>query len=165
MSALPAAFSPWFQARCPDIPLEGAVAVLDLSARGAPAPFIARYRRERTGNLDEAAVRRVIEAGEDWERLVGRQAIILESIERHATITPQLQEKVISTFDTDGLEDLYLPYKQKKKSRAVAAREAGLGLLADWIWNCGHGTESDARRTGGSPVGRFPFGCMFPSPE
>jgi uncharacterized protein len=142
VSALPAAFSPWFQARCPDIPLEGAVAVLDLAAAGSCAPFIARYRRERTGNLDEASVRQVIAAGEHWDRLVGRQAIILESIERHATVTPDLREKVVSTFDADALEDLYLPYKQKKKSRAVAAREAGLGLLADWIWSCGHGTET-----------------------
>jgi uncharacterized protein len=142
VSVLPAAFSPWFQARCPDIPLEGAVAVLDLAAGGARAPFIARYRRDRTGNLDEAAVRRTIEAGKHWDRLVGRQAIILESIERHATITPELREKIVATFDADGLEDLYLPYKQKKKSRAIAAREAGLGLLADWIWSCGHGTET-----------------------
>jgi uncharacterized protein len=142
VSSLPAAFSPWFQTRCPGIPFEGAVAVLDLAATGGRAPFIARYRRERTGNLDEASVRRVIEAGEDWDRLLGRQAIILESIERHATVTPELREKVVTTFDADGLEDLYLPYKQKKKSRAVAAREAGLELLADWIWNCGHGTET-----------------------
>ena len=142
VSALPSALSPWFQARCPDIPVEGAFAVLDLVAGGATVPFIARYRRERTGNLDEAAVRRVVDAHEQFDRLVSRQAIVLESIERHATLTPDLLERVRATFDGDVLEDLYLPTKQKKKSLAAAARDAGLGLLADWIWSCGHGTET-----------------------
>ena len=61
---------------------------------------------------------------------------------RHAKLEPELRETILDTFDGDALEDLYLPYKQKKKSRSEAAREAGLGQLADWIWNCGHGTES-----------------------
>ena len=139
----PSAFDPWFQAGCPDVPLEGARAVLELVADGASPPFIARYRRDRTGNLGEPAVRRIVQAREQWDRLVARQAIILESIERHAMITPELREKVLATFDGDALEDLYLPFSQKKKkSRAADAREAGLGQLADWIWNCGHGTET-----------------------
>ena len=141
-AALPPAFDPWFQARCPDIPLEGARAVLDLAAEGAGVPFIVRYRRDRTGNLDEGAVRRTLAARDEWHRLVGRQAIILESIVRHATLTPELRERILDTFDSDVLEDLYLPYKQKKKSRAEVAREAGLGQLADWIWDCGHGTQT-----------------------
>jgi uncharacterized protein len=142
VSVLPAAFPPWLQACCPDVPLEGALAVLDLAADGASAPFIARYRRERTGNLDEGAVRRTIAAHEAWQRLLGRQAIILESIERHATVTPELRERILTTFDAGALEDLYLPFKQKKKGRTAAAREAGLEPLAEWIWNCGHGTET-----------------------
>jgi uncharacterized protein len=124
------------------VPLEGARAVLELAEGGATAPFIARYRRDRTGNLGEPAVRQVLEALAQWERLVARQAIILESIERHATVSDELRERILVTFDADTLEDLYLPFKQKKKSRAGDAREAGLGQLADWIWNCGHGTET-----------------------
>lgn len=143
VSVLPAALSPWFRAHCPEVPLEGAIAVLDLAAGGATVPFIARYRQERTGRLDEASVRQVVEARERFDRLVGRQVIVLESIERHTGETPPaLRDKILSTFDVDRLEDLYLPYKQKKKSRATEAREAGLGHLADWIWNCGHGTET-----------------------
>jgi uncharacterized protein len=141
-AALPAAFDPWFQARCPEIPLDGARAVLDLAAEGAGVPFIVRYRRDRTGRLGESAVRRVLVARDEWERLVARQAIILESIVRHATLTPELRERILDTFDGDVLEDLYLPYKQKKKSRSEAAREAGLDQLADWIWDCGHGTQT-----------------------
>ena len=140
--APPPAFDPWFQARCPEIPLDGARGVLDLVDEGAGVPFIVRYRRDRTGNLDETAVRRILAARDEWDRLVGRQAIILESIVRHSKLEPELRETILATFDGDALEDLYLPYKQKKKSRAEAAREAGLGQLADWIWSCGHGTET-----------------------
>ncbi len=141
-TALPPAFDPWFQARCPGIPLQGAREVLDLAAEGAGVPFIVRYRRDRTGALDEAAVRQILAARAEWDQLVSRQAIILESIVRHATLAPELRETILATFDADVLEDLYLPYKQKKKSRSEAAREAGLGQLADWIWSCGHGTET-----------------------
>jgi uncharacterized protein len=141
-TALPPAFDPWFQARCPDIHLEGARAVLDLAADGATVPFIARYRKERTGNLDEVEIRRALEAKALWDKITSRQAIIVESIERHATLLPELRERILATFDLDELEDLYLPYKQKKKSRALTARDAGLQPLADWIWNCGHGTET-----------------------
>jgi len=116
--------------------------VLDLAAEGATVPFITRYRKERTGGLDEVAVRRALEAGELFEKILSRQRIIAESIERHATLTPELRERILATFDLDALEDLYHPYRQQKKNRALAAREAGLEPLADWIWNCGHGTET-----------------------
>jgi uncharacterized protein len=138
----PPAFDPWFEACCPQIPLAGARAVLDLAAEGASVPFIVRYRKERTGGLGEAAVRRVLEAGETFEKILSRQRIIAESIERHATLAPELRERIVATFDLDALEDLYHPYRQQKKNRALAAREAGLEPLADWIWNCGHGTET-----------------------
>ncbi len=139
---LPPAFAPWFAARCPGIPLEGARAILELAREGATVPFITRYRKERTGNLDEVAVRRTLEAKELFDKILSRQAIILESIERHATLTPELRERILATFDLDALEDIYHPYRQQKKNRALAAREAGLEPLADWIWNCGHGTET-----------------------
>jgi uncharacterized protein len=116
--------------------------VLDLVAAGGTVPFIARYRRERTGNLAEDAVRETVAAKEQWDRLISRQQIILESIARHANLTPELRERIRATLDPSALEDLYQPYRQKKKSRADAAREAGLGALADWIWACGHGTEA-----------------------
>ncbi len=139
---LPPAFDPWFEARYPPIPLAGARAALTLAADGVTVPFIARYRKEATGGLAEAAVRRALEAGELFEKILSRQRIIAESIERHATLTPGLRERILATFDLDALEDLYHPYRQQKKNRALAAREAGLEPLADWVWNCGHGTET-----------------------
>ena len=127
--------------------------MLSLAADGATLPFIVRYRKEQTGNLDEVAVRAVLDVRELFERIVSRQTIILDSIERHATLTPELRERILATFDLDVLEDLYHPYRQQKKNRAREAREAGLGPLADWIWNCGHGTRDaaggpDARAVG-----------------
>jgi len=116
--------------------------VIALAADGATLPFIVRYRKESTGNLDELAVRAVLEAKDQFDRIVSRQAIIIDSIERHATLTPELRERILATFDADVLEDLYHPYRQQKKSRARDAREAGLEPLADWIWNCGHGMEA-----------------------
>jgi uncharacterized protein len=116
--------------------------VLDLVAAGGTVPFVARYRRERTGNLGEDGVREALAAREQWDRLVSRKQIILESIARHATLTPELREKILATFDPSALEDLYQPYRQKKRSRADAARDAGLGPLAGWIWACAHGTET-----------------------
>jgi protein Tex len=140
--SLPPAFDPWFAARSPGTPPAGVRAALDLAAAGAAVPFIARYRKERTGNLDAAALRQALEARAVFEKILSRQAIMLESIERHATLTPQLRERILSTFDLDALEDLYHPYRQQKKNRALAAREAGLEPLAEWIWSCGHGTET-----------------------
>jgi uncharacterized protein len=138
---LPPAFDAWFQARAPEIPVAGARAVLELEER-ASAAFLAHYRRDLTGGLDAAALRRVLEAGELFAKVRSRQAIVVESIERHATLSPELRERILSCFDPDALEDLYHPYRQQKKNRALAAREAGLAPLADWIWDCGHGLET-----------------------
>jgi uncharacterized protein len=141
-SPAPLPFEPWFAARHPEISLAGARAVLELAEGGATVPFIARYRKERTRNLDEVAIRATLRAKELFDRLENRKTIVLESIERQKKLTPELREKILAAGDLDTVEDLYLPYKQKRKSKAALAREAGLEPLADWIWNCGHGTET-----------------------
>ena len=134
-------FESWFRSVQAGVPTAGAAAVLKLAGEGATVPFIARYRKEQTGNLDEVAIRAVIEAKERWDRILARQSFILEEIERQQKLTPELAAKIRSTFEADVLEDLYLPYKRKRQSKAALAREAGLEPLADWIWNCGHGLE------------------------
>jgi uncharacterized protein len=136
---LPPAFDPWFEARFPDVRKDAARAVLEMAVEGKTVPFIARYRKERAFGLDESQVRRVLEAKAAFLRVLSRQRIIVESIERHATLEPSLRERILSTFDADALEDLYHPYRQQRKNRALAAREAGLEPLANWIWDCGHG--------------------------
>ncbi len=134
-------FETWFPEHCPGIPLSGTTAILRLAAEGATVPFMARYRKEQTGNLDEVAIQKVLDAKERWDELLKRQAFIIEEIERQKKLTPELKEQILATFDPAALEDLYLPFKRKRKSKATLAKEAGIGPLAEWIWNCGHGLE------------------------
>jgi uncharacterized protein len=134
-------FESWFRSVEPGIPLPGALAVLELKKEGSTVPFIARYRKERTGGLDEVQIQKSIEARQRFERIVARQAFIVGAVEKQGRLSDVLRETILTTFDPDALEDLYLPFKQKRQTRAAQAREAGLMPLADWIWNCGHGTE------------------------
>jgi uncharacterized protein len=132
-------FSLWLAQQHPQIPKAGADAILALAEGGATVPFIARYRKEQTGNLDEVAIRAVLDTKEKWDELTKRQAFICEEIARQGKLTPELEARVRGTFDAMALEDLYLPFKQKRKTKAQTAREAGLEPLADWLWVGGHG--------------------------
>lgn len=134
-------FETWFQTAHPGISIPSLTSVLKLAAEGGTIPFIARYRKEQTGSLDEVAIQNIIEGKERWDTLIKRQAFILGEIEHQKKLTPELKAKILSTFKPELLEDLYLPYKIKRKTKAALAKEAGLEPLADWIWNCGHGTE------------------------
>jgi len=131
-------FEIWFQSIHADIPVQSANSVLKLTEEGGTIPFIARYRKEQTGNLDEVAIANVIDAKERWDEIIKRQAFILEEIERQGKLTDELKEKILAAFNLDTLEDLYLPYKQKRKTKATVAKEAGLEPLANWIWDVAH---------------------------
>lgn len=135
-------FQTWFGARHPEIPLKSCEAVLRLADEGATVPFIARYRKEQTGNLDEVGIQKSIDAKEQYEKILKRQEFIVGEIDTQKKLTPELKNTILSTWQLEKLEDLYLPYRQKRKSKASLAREAGLEPLADWIWNIGHGTET-----------------------
>jgi protein Tex len=135
-------FETWFRAANPDIPLPGAAATLRLKGEGATVPFMARYRKEQTGNLDEVAIQRVLDAKESWDAVIARQTFIVEEIERQKKLTPELKATILATYEPELLEDLYLPYKVKRKTKATLAREAGIEPLANWIWDCGHGTDT-----------------------
>ncbi len=131
-------FDEWFSARHARIPVPGAKAVLSLAEGGATVPFIARYRKEQTGNLDEVAIQAVLDAKENWDAIASRKKFILDEIAAQGKLTPELEEKIVATYDLDRLEDLYLPYKVKRKTKAMVAREAGLEPLADWMWRVAH---------------------------
>ncbi len=138
-------FLTWFQLANPSTPtitVHSIQKVLELALNGATVPFMARYRKEQTGGLDEVAIQAILDGQEKWDLIIKRQAFILGEIDHQKKLTPELKEKISSTFQLELLEDLYLPYKVKRKTKAAVAREAGLDLLADWIWNCGHGTET-----------------------
>ncbi|HEX4998552.1 MAG TPA: Tex family protein [Terriglobia bacterium] len=132
-------FDSWFQTLHPTIHLHSAQAVLRLTEEGGTVPFIARYRKEQTGNLDEVAIQQVIDARSRWDETIKRQTFIIEEIERQGKLTDDLKGRILTTFNLDSLEDLYLPYKTKRKTKATVAREAGLEPLAEWVWALGHG--------------------------
>jgi uncharacterized protein len=148
----PVTFESWLAAAHPHISVASMGAVLKLAGEGATVPFIARYRKEQTGALDEVAIRAVIDGKESWDDIVKRQAFIVEEIDRQGKLTDELRAKLLGTYDMVALEDLYLPYKQKRKTKAVIAREAGLEPLANWLWDCGHGLATPA--AGETPDGR-----------
>lgn len=97
---------------------------------GCTVPFISRYRKERTGGLDEVAVGMVKELYAKYSELEKRKAYILETVSGQGKLTPELQKQLTDCFDPVLLEDLYLPFKPKKRTRAAMAREKGLEPLA-----------------------------------
>ena len=108
--------------------------VVDLLENGATVPFIARYRKEATGSMDEVAVGNVKELHERLKALVQRKATIVATIEEQGRLTEELKRRIDGCFDAVELEDIYLPYKPKRRTRATVARERGLEPLADVIW-------------------------------
>lgn len=135
-------FQLWYTHKHSAVPAHSIQAVLDLAGEGATVPFIARYRKERTGNLDEVAIRNIIEANEEWVELGKRKIFVLGEIEKQGKLTDELKKKIETCFESNVLEDLYLPYKQKRKTKAQIARENGLEPLAQAIAELG-------RRAGG----------------
>ena len=103
---------------------------LELLEEGATIPFISRYRKERTGGLDEVQIEAIQNQHEKLEEMAKRKETILNTINEQGKLTPDLQERIEETWDNALLEDLYLPYKPKRKTRAEAARQKGLEPLA-----------------------------------
>lgn len=99
----------------------------------ATIPFVARYRKDQTGNLDEVKVSETYDAIKYYNELFDRKAFILGEIEKKGKLTPKLREKIEKCLDAKKLEDLYLPYKEKKKTKAEKAREAGIEPLAKML--------------------------------
>lgn len=106
---------------------------VSLFREGATVPFIARYRKERTGELDEVAIRAIEERLAYFTELEERKVTVLKSIEEQGKLSPELKERIEATRQKNELEDLYLPYKPKRRTKATIARERGLEPLADII--------------------------------
>ncbi len=115
------------------LPPEGVASVMSLFDEGATVPFIARYRKERTGNLDEVQIRAIEENRARLLALEQRRAAIVASIEEQGKMSPALLAALTSAGTRAELEDLYLPYKRKRRTRATVARERGLLPLAERI--------------------------------
>lgn len=117
------------------IPFNKVNAVLDLSSGGATVAFIARYRKEQTGGLDEVDVRTILLERDRILEILDRQETIIKAIDEQKKLTPELRSKILTTFNKLELEDIYAPYKKKKKTKADIARELGLEAFADTIMN------------------------------
>lgn len=111
--------------------------IYELHAGGATIPFISRYRKEATGNLDEVAVGSVIEKINYYAELEKRKQTILKTIEEAGKLTPELKERIDNCINATELEDIYLPYKPKRKTKATVAIEQGLEPLAKLIFEQG----------------------------
>lgn len=120
-------------AREMDIPEQRVNATLRLLAEGATIPFISRYRKEATGGLDEVAIFNISERFDALRELADRKLYILQTIEGSGALTDELRRKIEETYDPALLEDLYLPFKPKRRTRAQIARENGLEPLAKII--------------------------------
>ncbi len=127
----------------PTVSASSAQAVIELAAEGATVPFIARYRKEKTGNLDEVQIRNVIEGHETFNEIVKRKAFLIKEIGEQNNLTADVQKRIELSWDLGELEEIYKPFKKKKKTKATIAREAGLEPLASWIWEMGHGLIKD----------------------
>ena len=107
---------------------------MQLLNEGATVPFIARYRKERTGSLDEVQIEAIKEAKEKIEELLKRKETIFKTIQEQGLLTAELQKRIEDCFDATELEDIYLPFKPKRRTRAAIAREKGLEPLAKMIF-------------------------------
>ncbi|AWA29271.1 RNA-binding transcriptional accessory protein [Flavobacterium magnum] len=106
---------------------------LKLLAEDCTIPFISRYRKDQTGNLDEVIVEQIAKLNAFYQAIIKRKEAILKSVEEQNALTPEFRQKIDQSFDLQELEDFYLPYKKKKKTRADVARENGLEPLAKII--------------------------------
>src|SRR5947207_13850540 len=117
-----------------NLPLKGMLAIIGLLDEGATVPFIARYRKEVTGNLDEVQIRETQEKLEYFRELEDRRETVLHSIQEQGKLTAELKARIEAALEKTELEDLYLPFKPKRRTKATIAREKGLEPLAQYLW-------------------------------
>ncbi|WP_396187680.1 Tex family protein [Flavobacterium sp.] len=115
------------------LPVKGIENTIALLNEDCTIPFISRYRKDQTGNLDEVQIEQIAKLNKQFDEIVKRKESILKAIEEQNALTPELKSKIESSFDLQELEDFYLPYKKRKKTKADTAREKGLEPLAKII--------------------------------
>src|SRR6201991_2143084 len=117
--------------------------IFDLQAEGATIPFMARYRKEATNNMDEVQINDVVEQIKYFTELDKRKDTVLKTIESLGKLTPELKQRIDDCYDATILEDIYLPYKPKRKTRATTAIEKGLEPLAKFLFEQGAGDPGE----------------------
>ncbi|MCC6154381.1 MAG: RNA-binding transcriptional accessory protein [Candidatus Hydrogenedentes bacterium] len=116
------------------VPLGRVVKTIELYESGATIPFVARYRKDVTGNLNEEQLEAISEQYANFVELAARRTYVLDTIEKQGQLTDGLKKSILDCTDLTLLEDLYLPYKKAKRTKATVSREKGLAPLADFIW-------------------------------
>ncbi len=116
------------------IPAQQVIPVLRLLDEGCTVPFIARYRKEATGGLDEVQIIAVRDTREIWNELQKRKEAVLSNLKERELLTGELEQAIADAETLTRVEDIYLPFKQKKKTKGMVAKEAGLQPLADWLY-------------------------------
>jgi len=116
-----------------DIPEKSISNTLQLLAEDCTIPFISRYRKDKTGNLDEVQIEQISKISKQFEEIIKRKESILKSIEEQNALTSELKQRIEESFDIVELEDLYLPFKKRRKTKADTAKEKGLEPLAKII--------------------------------
>ena len=116
-----------------NIAVKSIEATIQLLNEDCTIPFISRYRKDQTGNLDEVQIEQIAKLNKQFIEVIKRKESILKSIEEQNALSPELKQKIDNSFDLQELEDFYLPYKKKKKTKADTARENGLEPLAKII--------------------------------
>jgi len=106
---------------------------LDLMSQGATIPFIARYRKEMTDGLDEVVIRELAQKNKYYQELEDRRETIIDSVTGQGKMTPELKDKINTCMNKTELEDIYLPFRPKRQTKATKAKEAGLEPLAKWL--------------------------------
>ncbi len=124
------------------IPRHALVATIALLDEGGTVPFLARYRKEATGSLDEVQIRAIEERLGFFRDLLARKGTILNTIGEQGKLTDDLRARIEATLDSGELEDLYLPYRPKRRTKASIAKERGLEPLADYLWQQSPGAQS-----------------------
>jgi len=136
-------------------PVSRVETTVQLLEEGGTVPFIARYRKEATGNLDEVKIRDIDESRQYYADLENRRATVLGSIQKQGKLSDELKAQIAACYSRNELEDLYLPYKPRRTTKASAARERGLEPLAQYIWD----------QSGGQPAGEFAQQFINPEKE
>ena len=119
--------------------------VIKMLEEGNTVPFIARYRKEMTGSLDEVQIRSIMERWNYLENLNHRKEEVLRLIEEQGKLTPELKMQIEKSTKLQEVEDLYRPYKQKRRTKATVAKEKGLEPLAIWLLECHPNSSVEAK--------------------
>ena len=125
-------FTPYISQKL-NIPTPQVDATLDLLEAGCTIPFISRYRKEATGNLNEVQVAAISDLSERLRELQKRKDTVLKTIEEQGKLTDELRQRIVSSWNATEIEDIYMPYKPRRRTRAQVARELGLEALAQTI--------------------------------